>query len=84
MEQAVTQSQVLFLLPQFVILGVWLCFMKKLRSNANLHGSARWAEEHDRQDHGGGGKGVSFRLKLRASEKHFGEHDGNCPAPAYP
>jgi type IV secretion system protein VirD4 len=45
MEQAVTQSQALFLLPQFVILGVWLCFMKKLRSNANLHGSARWAEE---------------------------------------
>jgi type IV secretion system protein VirD4 len=45
MEQAVTQSQALFLLPQFVILGVWPCFMKKLRSNANLHGSARWAEE---------------------------------------
>ena len=46
-EQAITQSQALFLLPQFVILGVWLCFAKKLRSNANLHGSARWAEERE-------------------------------------
>ena len=40
-DQAITQSQALFLLPQFIILGVWLCFAKKLRSNANLHGSAR-------------------------------------------
>ncbi len=46
-EQAMTQSQALFLLPQFIILGVWLCFMKKLRSNANLHGSAHWAEEKE-------------------------------------
>lgn len=46
-EQAMTQSQALFLLPQFIILGVWLGFMKKLRSNANLHGSARWAEERE-------------------------------------
>lgn len=44
-EQAVTHSQALFLLPQFIILGVWLGFMKKLRANANLHGSARWATE---------------------------------------
>jgi type IV secretion system protein VirD4 len=59
MEQAVTQSQALFLLPQFVILGVWLCFMKKLRSNANLHGSARWAEEDEIRHMGYfGGKGV--------------------------
>ncbi|WP_022660082.1 type IV secretory system conjugative DNA transfer family protein [Desulfovibrio desulfuricans] len=46
-DQAITQSQALFLLPQFIILGVWLCFAKKLRSNANLHGSARWAEEKE-------------------------------------
>lgn len=46
-DQAITHSQVLFLLPQFVIIGVWLCFQKKLRSNANLHGSARWAEEKE-------------------------------------
>lgn len=46
-DQATTQSQVLFLLPQLVIIGVWLCFQKKLRSNANLHGSARWAEEKE-------------------------------------
>lgn len=44
-DQAIAHSQALFLLPQFVIIGVWLCFQKKLRSNANLHGSARWAEE---------------------------------------
>ena len=46
-DQAITQSQALFLLPQFIILGVWLGFMKKLRANANLHGSARWAEERE-------------------------------------
>ena len=44
-EQAITHSQALFLLPQFIILGTWLVFMKKLRANANLHGSARWATE---------------------------------------
>lgn len=46
-EQAIAHSQVLFLLPQFVIIGFWLCFQKELRSNANLHGSARWAEERE-------------------------------------
>ncbi len=46
-DQAIAHSQALFLLPQFVIIGVWLCFQKKLRSNANLHGSARWAEERE-------------------------------------
>ena len=46
-DQAITHSQVLFLLPQFVIIGVWLCFQKKLRGSANLHGSARWAEEKE-------------------------------------
>lgn len=45
--QAIAHSQALFLLPQFVIIGFWLCFQKKLRSNANLHGSARWAEERE-------------------------------------
>ena len=46
-DQAITHSQVLFLLPQFILIGFWLCFQKKLRSNANLHGSARWAEEKE-------------------------------------
>ena len=59
MEQVITQSQALFLVPQFIILGVWLGFMKKLRSNANLHGSARWAEEQEIRSMGYlGGKGV--------------------------
>lgn len=44
-EQAITHSQALFLLPQFIIIGFWMAFMKKLRANANLHGSARWAKE---------------------------------------
>ena len=43
--QTITHSQALFLLPQFVMIGFWLCFQKKLRGSANLHGSARWAKE---------------------------------------
>lgn len=46
-EQAVTHSQALFLVPQFIIIGFWMAFMKKLKANANLHGSARWAEEKE-------------------------------------
>ena len=44
MEQAVTESQALYLLPQFVIIA-WLFFGKTLKGNASLHGSARWASE---------------------------------------
>jgi type IV secretion system protein VirD4 len=59
MEQVITQSQAVFLVPQFIILGVWLGFMKKLRSNASLHGSARWAIEPEIRSMGYfGGKGV--------------------------
>ena len=47
MEQAVTQSQALFLVPQFLILGTWLNFLRKMKANANLHGSARWATERE-------------------------------------
>ena len=46
-EQAVTHSQALFLMPQFIILGVWLNFIKKLKGSADLHGSARWASEKE-------------------------------------
>lgn len=46
-EQAITHSQALFLLPQFIVIGFWMAFMKKLKANANLHGSARWAEEKE-------------------------------------
>ncbi|GFH63372.1 MAG: putaive type IV secretion system, ATP-binding, DNA transfer protein TraG/VirD4 [Candidatus Desulfovibrio kirbyi] len=59
MEQVITQSQALFLVPQFIILGVWLGFMKKLRGSASLHGSARWAIEPEIRSMGYfGGKGV--------------------------
>lgn len=47
MEQAITQSQALFLVPQFVILAVWFTFMKRLKGDARLHGSARWATEKE-------------------------------------
>ena len=46
-EQAITHSQALFLLPQFIVIAFWMAFMKKLKANANLHGSARWAEEKE-------------------------------------
>lgn len=58
-EQAITQSQVLFLVPQFLVIGFWLYFHQKLRSNAKLHGSARWATEKEIQSMGYfGGQGV--------------------------
>ena len=47
MEQAVTQSQALFLVPQFLILGTWLNFLRKMKANANLRDSARWATERE-------------------------------------
>ncbi len=47
MEQAITQSQALFLCPQFLLLAVWFTFMKKLKGDARLHGSARWANEKE-------------------------------------
>lgn len=46
-EQAITHSQALFLVPQFIVIAYWMAFMKKLKANANLHGSARWAEEKE-------------------------------------
>ena len=46
-EQAIAHSQALFLVPQFLNIGFWMAFMKKLKANANLHGSARWAEEKE-------------------------------------
>lgn len=45
METAVMHSQAIFLIPQFLIIGAWLFFMKRLRGNVQLHGSARWATE---------------------------------------
>ena len=70
--QAIAHSQVLFLLPQFLIIGFWLCFQKKLRSNANLHGSARWAEEKEIRTMGyfeGKGVYVGGWMKKKPKEK---------------
>lgn len=58
-ELAITHSQVLFLMPQFLVIGFWLYFNKKLRFNASLHGSARWATEKEITGMGYfGGQGV--------------------------
>lgn len=58
-EQVITHSQALFLLPQFIVIGFWMAFMKKLKANANLHGSARWAKESEIRTMGYfAGKGV--------------------------
>ncbi|GHV49800.1 conjugal transfer protein TraG [Deltaproteobacteria bacterium] len=77
MEQAITHSQMLFLFPQFVILGVWLCFMKKLRSNANLHGSARWATEPEIRRMGYlEGKGVYVGGWVKDKSQLYLRHNG--------
>jgi len=46
-ERIIAQSQALFLAPQFLVLGAWLFFRRRLRANADLHGSARWATEKE-------------------------------------
>ena len=92
MEQAVIHSQMLFLFPQFIILGVWLCFAKKLRSNASLHGSARWANESEIRRMGYlEGKGVyvggwvkkyaGLALLLRIPAKTFDVFTGSGDVP---
>ena len=73
-DQAIVQSQALFLLPQFIVIGFWLCFQKKLRSNANLHGSARWAEEKEIRRMGyleGKGVYVGGWLKKKPKKKQY-------------
>jgi len=46
-ESVIVQSQALFLAPQFFILGAGLFFRRKLKANADLHGSAHWATEKE-------------------------------------
>ena len=58
-ELAIVHSQLIFIVPQVVILAVWMNFRKKLRANDSLHGSARWAREEEIDTMGYfGGKGV--------------------------
>jgi len=77
MGQAITHSQMLFLFPQFIILGVWLGFFKKLRANANLHGSAKWADETEIRRMGYlEGKGVYVGGWLRKETQMYLRHNG--------
>lgn len=46
MEHAVFMGQLLFMLPQFLILAVWASSLR-LKGNAALHGSAAWATEKE-------------------------------------
>lgn len=45
--EVITQSQLLFLAPQFLVIGIWMCFLKNLKADDALHGSATWANEED-------------------------------------
>lgn len=47
MAKAVSDSQLLYLAPQYLIMASWLFFSPRLKGNALLHGSARWATEND-------------------------------------
>ena len=59
MAKAVTESQILYLLPQYLVMASWLFFGSRLKGNALLHGSARWAAEEDIRSMGYfGGRGV--------------------------
>ncbi len=77
MQEAVIQSQMLFLFPQFIILGVWLAFKKKLRSNAKLHGSAKWADETEIRRMGYlEGKGVYVGGWVKKETQLYLRHNG--------
>ncbi len=59
MARAITDSQLLYLAPQYFVLGYWLFFGPRLKGNEVLHGSARWASEQDIRAMGYfGGRGV--------------------------
>jgi len=77
MEQAIIHSQMLFLFPQFIILGVWLGFRKKLKANASLHGSARWANEDEIRRMGYlEGKGVYVGGWVKKETQLYLRHNG--------
>jgi type IV secretion system protein VirD4 len=42
-DRAITLGQAIFLVPQFILLGLWLGGMSLSKGSKNLHGSAHWA-----------------------------------------
>ncbi|MGE4293560.1 MAG: type IV secretory system conjugative DNA transfer family protein [Desulfovibrio sp.] len=57
--QAVFHGQLLFLVPQFVVLGCVLLSMRKPKGATDVHGSAHWADEAEIEDMGlFGSKGI--------------------------
>ncbi|EHJ48821.1 TRAG family protein [Solidesulfovibrio carbinoliphilus subsp. oakridgensis] len=51
-KQAESQAQMLFLVPQFVVLGFALLGMRKPKAGRDIHGSAHWATEQEIQEMG--------------------------------
>jgi type IV secretion system protein VirD4 len=47
MQQAVTQGQMLFVIPQMIALGFIFLFRVKPKGRDDLHGSAHWAKEEE-------------------------------------
>lgn len=57
--QAEFHAQMLFLIPQFIILGIALLSMRKPKGGNDIHGSAHWASEEEIKDSGlFGGQGI--------------------------
>ncbi|MFW5837074.1 MAG: type IV secretory system conjugative DNA transfer family protein, partial [Desulfovibrionaceae bacterium] len=50
--RSVALGQAVFLLPQFLVLGLWLSRLRLSKGRKDLHGSARWAKEADIRDMG--------------------------------
>jgi type IV secretion system protein VirD4 len=50
--QAIFQAQMLFIVPQLVILGLAKLLGRSLKGRDDLHGSARWAREEDIRESG--------------------------------
>jgi len=58
-QKSLAIAQAIFLLPQLLVLGLWLGRMRLSDGRDDLHGSARWAEEADIRAMGLlGGQGV--------------------------
>lgn len=58
-QKSLAIAQAVFILPQLLVLGLWLGRLRLSEGRDDLHGSARWANEADIQSMGlFGGQGV--------------------------
>lgn len=59
MDAAMTEGQLIFVLPQLLILAILLMFSRRPKGSHDIHGSAQWAKEEEIQKAGLlGGMGV--------------------------